>query len=162
MANLCMAGLKKLKTVILTNANAALAEIAARDQRHWQPFQDKTVRIENVSAEVADQSRSTTYPAAYLYASRMDNVLRRKFNGFSGPVKFTIDLRCTHERYDALEEELTSYVEAVMGGLAESSGAWTENLLYSGAYSVKFDSIKLGGRNFIHSAKIELEAEACG
>lgn len=161
MANLCMAGLEKLKSVVLTSANAALADIAERDQKHWKLLEDKTVRIENVPVELADQNRSTVYPAVHLYSARMDNVLRRKFNGFSGPVRFVIDIRCTQERYDSLEEELTSYVEAVTAGLAQNTGPWTENLLYSGAYTVRFDAVKLGGRNFIHSAKIELEAEAC-
>ena len=156
-----MAGLEKLKAVVLTSGNQSLAAIAARDQRQWKLLEGKTVRIENVPADLADQNRSTIYPAVYLYSARMDNVLRRKFNGFSGPVRFVIDIRCTHERYEPLEEELTSYVEAVITGLAQNTGPWTENLLYSGAYTVKFDAVKLGGRNFIHSAKIELEAEAC-
>jgi hypothetical protein len=162
MANLCMAGLEKLKSAVLSSGNAALAEISTRDQRYWKPLDDRSVRIENVPADLADQNRETIYPSVYLYSARMDNSLRQKFNGFTGPVRFVIDIRCTAERFEGLEQELTSYVEAVTTGLAKNTGSWGENLIYSGAYTVKFDPIKQGGRNFIHSAKIELEAEACG
>ncbi len=157
-----MAGLMKLKSAVLSSGNAALAEISARDQRDWKALDDRSVRIENVPADLADQNRETIYPSVYLYSARMDNLLRQKFNGFSGPVRFVIEIRCTSERFEGLEQELTSYVEAITAGLGENTGSWGENLIYSGGYTVKFEPIKLGGRNFIHSAKIELEAEACG
>ncbi len=162
MAKLCITGLAKLQSIVLTSGNTALAEIAARDGAQWKLLEEKSVRIENVTADLADQNRSVIYPAVYLYSARMENVLRRKFNGFSGPIRFVADVRCTGERYEGLEEELASYVEAVTTGLAQNTGPWSENLTYSGAYAVKFDPIKLGGRNFIQSAKVELEVEAYG
>ena len=162
MANLCITGLEKLRNILLTSANMALAEIAARDGEHWKLLEEKAVLTENIPAGLADQNRSTVYPAVYLYSLRMENILRRKFGGFSGPIRFVADVRCTGERYDGLERELSSYVEAATTGLAGSTGPWGKNLIYSGAYTVKFEPVKLGGRNFIQSAKIELEVEACG
>lgn len=162
MANLCMTGLEKLKSILLTSGNAALASIAGRDQTFWKLLDERSVRIENVTPDLADQNRSVVYPAVYLYSERMDNVLRRKFNGFAGPVRFMVDVRCTGERYEGLENELTSYVEAVATALGENTGTWGQDLIYSGAYTVRFEPVKLGGRNFIQSAKIELEVEACG
>jgi hypothetical protein len=162
VANLCLLGLSKLREILLGSANAALAEIAARDGEHWKLLDEKSVLLHNVPAEVADQNRSTVYPAVYCYAARMENVLRQKFAAFSGPVRLVVDVRCTSERYEGLERELASYVEGVTTGLAAAAGSWGEHLIYSGGYTVKFEPAKLGGRNFIQSAKIELEVEACG
>ena len=136
MANLCITGLEKLRSIVLTSGNMALAEIAGRDGEQWKLLEEKSVR--------------------------MENVLRRKFGGFSGPIRLVADLRCTGERYEGLERELSAHVEAVTTGLAGNMGPWGQNLIYSGAYTVKFEPVKLGGRNFIQSAKIELDVEACG
>ena len=162
MPNLCIAGLEKLKSMVLTKANTALSGIAGRDGTYWKPFDEKSVLLENIPADLADQNRSVIYPAVYLYSARMENVLRQKFNGFSGPIRFVADVRCTRERYDGLERELATYVEAVTAALAANTGSWGANLVYSGAYTVKFEAVKLGGRNFIQSAKVEVEVEACG
>lgn len=162
MANLCITGLEKLKSVLLTSANAALVAIGDRDQTQWKLLDERSVVLENVPADLADENRSVVYPAVYVYSARMENVVRRKFNGFSGPVRFVADVRCTGERYDGLERELASYVEAVTTALAQNTGPWGQGLIYSGVFTVKFEAVKLGGRNFIQSAKVELEVEACG
>ena len=162
MANFCVQGLEKLRDVLLGAANAALAAIAARDGERWKLLEEKTVLLHNVTAEMADKNRSTVYPAVYCYAARMENVLRQKFAAFSGPVRLVVEVRCSGERYDGLEKELASYVEAVTTGLAGAAGPWGSNLIYSGGYTVKFEPVKLGGRNFIQAAKIELDVEACG
>ncbi len=156
MANLCIVGLEKLKGILLADANALLAAGGKK------LLEEKAVRVENVPADLADENRSTVYPAVYVYAARMDNVLRSKFAGFSGPIRLVADVRCTGERYEGLEEELTSYVEAVTTAVAGSAGPWAEGLVYSGAYTVKFEPVKLGGRNFIQSARVELEVEGRG
>ena len=162
MANICITGLEKLKAILLTSANAKLAEIAGRDRTYWKPLEDKSVRLENVPADLADQNRSTVYPAVYLYSGRIENQLRHKFQGMSGPVRFVAEVRCSGERYEGLERELASYVEAVTAALAGNTGEWGEHLVYNGAYTVKFEAVKTGGKNFIQSAKIELDVEACG
>jgi hypothetical protein len=138
--------LEKLRSVVLASG----------------PFAERNVLLHNIAPDVADQNRGTVYPAAYLYAARMENLPRQKFAGFSGPIRLAADLRCTGERYDGLEREITSHVEAVTAALASSTGSWGEGLVYSGAYAVKFEPVKLGGRNFLQSAKIEIEIEACG
>jgi hypothetical protein len=162
VADLCVQGLGKLREVLLGGANAALAEIAARDRRHWKLLEERSVLLHNVPADLADQSRSTMYPAVYVYPVRVENVLRQKFAAFSGPVRFVVEVRCSGERYDGLERELASYVEAVTAGLAGAAGKWTDNLIYSGGFTVKFEPVKLGGRNFIQAAKVEVEVEGCG
>ncbi len=162
VANICITGLEKLKAILLSTANSELAAIGGRDRTYWKPFEDKSVRLENVPADVADQNRSTVYPAVYLYSARIENQLRHKFQGLSGPVRFVAEVRCSAERYEGLERELASYVEAVTAALASNTGEWGDNLVYDGAYTVKFEAVKPGGRNFIQSAKIELDVEACG
>lgn len=161
MGNLCMAGLERLRSVLLTDGNAELAAIGGRDRVYWKPLEEKSVVLENIPADLADQNRSTVYPAVYVYPARMENVLRQKFAGFSGPVKLVADVRCTRERPEGLEREVAAYVEAVAGALERNKGSWGAGLVYSGAYTVKFEAVKLGGRNFIQSAKVELDVEAC-
>ena len=156
MANLCIVGLERLRSVLLADANAVLAESGKK------LLEEKSVRLGNVPADLADENRSTVYPAVYLYAARMENVLRRKFAGFSGPIRLVADVRCTGERYEGLEQEIASYVEAVITALWGAAGPWGEGLIYNGAYTVKFEPVKLGGRNFIQSARVELEVEGCG
>ena len=162
MANLCWTALEKLRAVVLADGNGTLAEIAVREGTYRKPFEERTVLAQNVGPDLADQNRGTAYPAVYLYAARMENLLRQKFNGFSGPVRVVADVRCSGERYEGLEREVASYVEAVTTALAGNTGSWGDGLVYNGAYAVKFEPVKLGGRNFIQSAKIELEIEACG
>ena len=147
MANLCWTALEKLRAVVLSSG---------------PPFEARAVLLHNIAPDVADQNKGTVYPAVYLYALRLENRPQRKFAGFSGPIKLVADLRCTGERYEGLERELTAVVETLTNSLVASKGSWGEGLLYSGAYAVKFEPVKLGGRNFIQSAKIELEIEACG
>jgi hypothetical protein len=163
LANLSITALEKLQAILLTGANEALASIAARDGTYWKPLEDKSVVMENIPADLADQNRSVVYPAVYIYCVRMENLQRRKFSGgFAGPIHLVADVRCSGERYTGLESALTSYVEAVTTGLARNVGSWGENLAFSGAYTVKFDPVRPGGRNFIQSAKVELQVEACG
>jgi len=162
VANLCWKGLEKLKSVLLGSGNTTLAEIAARDQTYWKPFEEKSVLLHNIAPDLADRNKGTVYPAVYLYAAKVENLPRQKFAGFSGPIRLVADLRSTGERYEGLEREITTYVEAVTTALLANTGSWGDGLIYSGAYAVKFETVKLGGRNFIQSAKVELEVEACG
>ena len=147
MANLCWAALEKLRAALISSG---------------KPFEERSVLVHNVAPDLADENCATVYPAVYLYAARMENLPRRKFAGFSGPIRLVADLRCTGERYDGLEKQITAYVEAAAAALAANKGSWGDGLIYSGAYAVKFEPVKLGGRNFIQSAKIELEIEAWG
>jgi hypothetical protein len=125
-------------------------------------FDQRALLVHNIGPDLADQNRSTIYPAIYLYAARMENLPRLRFGAFAGPIRLVADLRTTGERYDHLERDLTALVERVTAVLAARTGSWGEGLIYSGAYAVRFEPIKLGGRNFIQSAKIEIEIEACG
>jgi len=162
IANLAITGLEKLKAILLAGANTELANISGRDRTYWKPFVEGAVLVENVPADVADENRSTVYPAAYLYTARMENSLRQKFAGFSGTIKLVAEIRCSGERYAGLERELASYVEAVATALGSNTGSWGAGLLYDGGYTVKFEAAKPGGRNFIQTAKVELDVEACG
>ena len=161
-ANFCITGLEKLRAILLTSANVELANISGRDRTYWKPFVEGAVPLENVPADVADENRSTVYPAAYLYTARMENTLRQKFAGFSGTIGFLVEIRCSGERHAGLEREMASYVEAVTTALGANTGSWGAGLMYDGGFAVKFEAVKPGGRNFIQTAKIELDVEACG
>lgn len=162
MANLCLTALEKLRSVLLASGNEVIGEIAVREGAYWKPFEERSVVLHNIAPDLADQNRATVYPAVYLYTARIESLPRRKFGGFAGPLRIVADLRCGGERYEHLEREVTTYVEAVTTALARNTGEWGEGLMFNGACAVKFEPVKLGGRNFIQTAKIELEIEACG
>ena len=162
MASLSLAALGKLREFLLASdgANSTLGEIGARDRVHLPGLMDRNVLIQNVPPKLADENAPTVYPALYLYCERMENVLRKKFTKFSGPIFLSVDVRVSDERMDGLDEQLARYVEAVRAVLGANQGQWTDNLAYSGAYSVRFREIELGGRNFIQTAQVEVEVQA--
>jgi hypothetical protein len=109
---------------------------------------------------LADENVPVLYPAVYLYSERMDNRLIEKFRKFSGSIVVMAELRVSGERFADLEGQLARYVEAVGAVLGRNQGAWTENLAFDGAYEVRFEPIRLGGKNFIQSARVEIELQA--
>ena len=127
---------------------------------HLPALMDQNVLIQNVPAKLADENNATVYPAVYLYCDRMENALIEKFTKFSGPIFLVADVRVSGERIEGLDKDLARYVEAVRAVLGANQGQWTDNLAYSGAYSVRFRKVELGGRNFIQTAQIEVELQA--
>jgi hypothetical protein len=134
--------------------------IAARDGVELGAFSEVSVLIQNVASDLADESVPVSYPAVYLYTERMDNRLVEKFRKFSGAVLVVADLRVSGERFADLEGQLSRHVEAVGVLLGRHQGSWTENLAFDGAYAVRFERIRLGGKNFVQSARVEIELQA--
>jgi hypothetical protein len=134
--------------------------IAARDGVELGSFSEVGVLIQNVASDLADESVPVSYPAVYLYTERMDNRLVEKFRKFSGAVLVVADLRVSGERFADLEGQLSRYVEAVGVLLGRHQGSWTENLAFDGAYAVRFERIRLGGKNYVQSARVEIELQA--
>ncbi len=158
MANLCLAALEELRGFLLASdgINAALAEIAGRDQVELRILMEENVSIQNVPADLADQNVPVFYPALYLFCERMDNRLQEKFTRFSGAIFLVAEVRVSGERFTELGQQLTRYVEATTTVLGEHIGQWTEHLAYVGMFEVRFDEIRLGGRNFLQTARVEI------
>jgi hypothetical protein len=162
VANLCLAALEQLRAFLLAGdgVNAALAGIGSRDGVHLPTLSEQSVGIQNVLAEFADENLAVVYPAVYLYCDRMDNQQIEKFAKFSGPVFLVADVRVSQEHLTGLDQQLARYVEAVQAVLGAHFGKWTENVAYGGAHRVQFREIKLGGRNFLQTARVEMEVQA--
>jgi len=159
VANLCLAALDQLRAFLLAGdgVNAALEGIGARDMAYLTPLEESNVLLQNVPSDLADENEPATYPAVHLYCSQMDNRLLRKFSRFSGPVEVVAEVRVSGERFVELDAQLARYVEAVSEVLANHQGTWSENLVFGGAYKVKFGPVREGGFNFIQSARFEIE-----
>ena len=162
MANLCLAAVTHLRGLFLASdgLNYEAALIAARDGVELTGFSEGSVLTQNVASDLADENVPVLYPAVYLYSERMDNRLIEKFRKFSGSVAVMADLRVSGERFADLEGQLARYVEAVGAVLGRSRGSWTENVAFDGAYEVRFERIRLGGKNFVQSARVEIELQA--
>lgn len=158
MANLCLAALEYLRAAVLApeGINVALGAIEGRDNVVLTKLQDQNVLLQNIPSDLADENEAVVYPTAQIYSKKLDNLLLEKFAKYSGPITVVMELRVSGERFLSLEQDLARYVEAATEVLGYQRGQWTENLAYDGGYRVEFDPVRLGGRNFIQSARIEI------
>jgi hypothetical protein len=162
LANLCLAAVTHLRGLFLASdgLNYEAGLIAARDGVELAGFSDTSVLLQNVGSDLAEENVPVLYPAVYLYSERMENRLIEKFRKFSGTVVVVADLRVSGERFAELEGQLARYVEAVGTLLGRNQGSWTENLAFDGAFDARFEQIRLGGKNFVQSARVEVELQA--
>jgi hypothetical protein len=162
LANLCLAALAHLRGLFLASdgLNNEVGLIASRDGVELPGFTEGSVLVQNVASDLADENVAVLYPAVYLYSERMDNRLVEKFRRFSGSVSVTAELRASGERFTELEGQLSRYVEAAGAVLGRNQGSWTENLAFDGSFGVRFERIRLGGRNFVQSARLAIELQA--
>ena len=158
MANLCLAALEYLRAAVLApdGINPAIIAIAGRDNVELATFQEAQILPQNIPSDLADENEAVIYPNISIYSKTLDNVLLEKFAKYSGPMTLVMEVRVSAERYLPLERELARYVEAATEVLGARRGQWTENLAYNGGYKVEFNEVRLGGKNFIQSARIEV------
>jgi hypothetical protein len=111
---------------------------------------------QNVSPELLDKTGLPSYPALHVMCERVSNELREKFRTFSGTAGLAIEVRVSHDRAEALEEQLHACVDAVTAVLDRSRGEWQQGIFFSGAYEVAFAPVKRGGRNYVQTARVRL------
>lgn len=104
-----------------------------------------------------EKSASVRYPVATIYCERLKNTLMEKYRPLSGTALLVIEIRVSGARPEELDAQLNSYVEAACQVLEANRGSWTEIATYPGAYEVKFQAMKPGGKQFTKSAHIEFE-----
>lgn len=106
-----------------------------------------------------EKTTSVKYPVALLYCERLRNTQMEKFRVFSGNALLVAEIRVSGANAMDLETALNSYVEATCEALYGARGAWTGIGTYSGAYDVKFQAMRLGGKQFTKSAQVEFEIQ---
>lgn len=114
---------------------------------------------QNIPAEVIEKTAGTKYPAFHIYCERLQNTLREKFRQFSGTATLSVDVRVTHDRVEGLDQRLQWYVDALTNVLDSNRGDWANGLFYTGGYTVTYQPVKHGGKNFLQTAKVSFDVQ---
>jgi hypothetical protein len=112
------------------------------------------------SVSLNEKKGSYKYPYICLYCSTIENNLRKKFQTFSGTVTLVIEIRHSANRVEETESVCLALVDSVIAVLEGSRGEWNPGFTYSGAYTVKFDPVVMGGVNYCQGARIEISVDA--
>jgi len=147
-----------LLTSTKTGVNARIASMEANDPT-LQAVGVKAIVSQNVSVAIAEKSGQTQYPALLVYCEKAQNILHEKFREFSGRVHITIEVRQTQETFDRIEANTEMYVDAVCALLGEARGDWGDGASYSGGYTVSYEPVEMGGKNFLQRAKVTFAVE---
>ncbi len=113
----------------------------------------------NASVEVSEKSGHAHYPAAMVYCDKLTNSLEEKFRQFSGKAHMVVELRNSQDQLDGIEAGTHLYVDAVCALLDDSRGSWGGGAFYGGGYTVTYEAVGRGGRNFLQKAKIGFDVE---
>lgn len=142
-----------------TGLGPAVASIAQETGVELAPIPVAHVMNQNVSVELSERAQVVKYPAVYVYANRVRNLLTEKFRTFSGKVRTVAEVRVSQDRIEGVEEQLRLYAEAVTQVLDVNRGSWGEGAFFTGGYEVSIDPVRHGGRNFLQIAKVEFEVD---
>lgn len=118
-----------------------------------------TILMVSAPIDTYEKTTSVRYPIAAIYCSRLRNTQTEKFRMLSGAASLVLELRVSGERAESLETSLNSYVEAACLVLGASRGTWSAIGTYGGAYDVKFQPTRLGGKQFTKSAQVEFDIQ---
>jgi len=138
---------------------AGLAAIAQANRVELPLIELGQIISQNVPAEVIEKSAGTKYPAFHIYCEKLQNTLREKFRQFSGTATLSADVRVTHDRLEGLDQRLQWYVDALTDVLDTNRGDWDNGLFYTGGYTVTFQPVKHGGKNFLQTAKVSFDVQ---
>jgi hypothetical protein len=138
---------------------AGLAAIAQANRVELPLIELGQIISQNVPAEVIEKSAGTKYPAFHIYCEKLQNTLREKFRQFSGTATLSVDVRVTHDRLEGLDQRLQWYVDALTDVLDTNRGDWDNGLFYTGGYTVTFQPVKHGGKNFLQTAKVSFDVQ---
>jgi hypothetical protein len=119
----------------------------------------RSVSTLNTSTEIVERSAQAQYPAVLAYCERLTNSRKEKFRNFSGQARMVVEIRCSQDRLQGIEQGLEQYTDAVCQILDAARGDWQDGAFYTGGYDVSYGPVRHGGRNFIQTAKISFEVE---
>jgi hypothetical protein len=106
-----------------------------------------------------EKTAPVRYPVVTIYCQRLRNMQTEKFRMLSGIATLVVEIRASGERAEELEFSLNSYVQAACQVLEACRGVWTSIGTYAGAYDIKFQALRPGGKQFTKSAQIEFEIQ---
>ncbi len=113
----------------------------------------------NASVEISEKTGHALYPALLVYCDKVSNLLTEKFRQFSGKAHVVVEVRCSKDRIEGLEDDTQLYVDAVCALLDDSRGDWGSGNFYSGGYEVTYEPVGRGGKNFLQRAKVGFQIE---
>jgi hypothetical protein len=113
----------------------------------------------NASVEVSEKTGRALYPALLVYCDKLSNLLTEKFRQFSGKAHVVVEVRCSQDRIEGLENETQLYVDAVCALLDDARGDWGNGTFYAGGYEVSYEPIGRGGKNFLQRARVGFQIE---
>lgn len=142
-----------------TGLGSAVSQAAQESGVDLAPIPPAFVVNQNVSFELSERALVVKYPAVYVYADRVQNLLTEKFRKFSGRVRTTAEVRVSQDRLEGIEEQLRMYVDAVTQVLDLNRGSWGEGAFFTGAYDVSIDPVRPGGKKFLQIAKVTFEVD---
>jgi hypothetical protein len=111
-----------------------------------------------VSAEIAEKAASVKYPVIHVYCEKLVNKFREKFRRVSGTARLVAEIRVSADHLQDLQQLLALHVDAVTEILHRRRGDWGDGIFYAGEYEITFQPIRRGGKNYVQSALITLEA----
>ncbi|MBM3787573.1 MAG: hypothetical protein FJW30_24725 [Acidobacteria bacterium] len=138
---------------------AGLAALAQSGGIQIPPMDATQILARAVPAELVEKTAGTKYPAYHIYCEKLQNTLREKFRQFSGTALMAVDVRVTHDRLEGLDEKVQVYVDALTDVLDSNRGDWGQGMFYTGGYTVTFQPVKHGGKNFLQTAKVNFEVQ---
>ncbi len=119
----------------------------------------RTITVQNASAELSERTLQGKYPGILVYCDKLANTMKEKFRWFSGTARVCVEVRCSQDRLEGLNEKLQIYTAAVCRVLEASRGDWKQGLYYAGGYEVSYGAARTGGSHFLQSAKVVLEVD---
>jgi hypothetical protein len=138
---------------------AQLNRIATRDGVSLKALAPRSLFVMNAPPELVDQSRDADYPELFVFAEALENTQREKGASFSGTARLGADVRISSEIPDQLEADLHRHVEAVLNVLDAAGAEWGPGIAYGGRYSVACAPARLGGNNFLQTARISFDLD---
>jgi hypothetical protein len=122
------------------------------------PITATDIVIGHFGADLLEKSAGVRYPSFAIYCERVVNKLVEKFRTFSGTAELVVEVRVSHEHIQEMHRQLNGYVRAVSDVLDRNRGTWMQGVFHAGAYEITFQPAKRGGKNFIQSARVRVEA----
>jgi hypothetical protein len=156
MANIGNAVVQKAVSMLEadTGLAAGLATVSSNSGMPLPMVAGDRILAQQVSFDVLEKAKGAKYPTYTIYCEKLENNLREKFRRFSGTASLCVDVRVTHDRLEGLDELIQLYVDAVLSTLDLGRGDWGEGQYYTGGYTVSYQPVKHGGKNFLQTAKV--------
>lgn len=139
--------------------DAAVAAVALEQQVDLARIGWSEILTHNVAAELMEKTAGAKYPAIQVTCEKLQNTLREKFRQFSGTATMAAEVRVSHDRLEGLEQRAQAYVDALTQVLDSQRGDWGGGLFYTGGYTVTFQPVRHGGRNFLQTAKVSFDLQ---